>query len=68
MAARATIGGTNVSMTGIGPIRLIATIVLHCSWVSRSTVPHAATPAMFSTTSMLGCLAWMSAANAATSS
>lgn len=59
MAARlaATIGGTNVSMTWIGPIRLMATILLHCSWVSRSTVPQADTPAMLSTTSMAGCAA-----------
>ena len=55
-------------MTWIGPIRLIATIELHCSWVSWSTVPQADTPAMFITTSMLGWRVWMSAPNAATSS
>ena len=42
--------------------------LFHWSWLSRSTVPHAATPAMFITTSMLGWPAWVSAPNAATSS
>ena len=63
-----TIGGTNASMTWIGPIRLMSIIDFQWSWVSRSTVPHAETPAMFITTSIAGWLAWMSAANWVTAS
>ena len=55
-------------MTWIGPIRLTSIIDFQCRWVSWSTVPHAETPAMFITTSIAGWLAWMSAANRATSS
>ena len=55
-------------MTWIGPIRLMATIDSQCRWLRWLTVPHADTPAMFITTSMLGWALWMSAAKAATSS
>ena len=61
-------GGTKFSMTWIGPIRLMSIIDFQSRWVSLSTVPQADTPAMFITTSIAGPLAWMSAANAATSS
>ena len=55
-------------MTWMGPIRLMETIDSQCRWVRWLTVPHADTPAMFITTSMLGWAPWMSAAKAATSS
>lgn len=62
------IGGTKVSMTWMGPIRLMSTSDFQWWWVSLSTVPQADTPAMFITTSIAGCAAWMSAPNSATAS
>ena len=59
---------TLIALPGFWFIRLMEIIDSQCRWVRWLTVPHAETPAMFITMSMLGWAAWMSAANAATCS
>ena len=46
----------------------MSTVRLHCSWLSVSTVPQVAIPAMFITTSMLPASVWISSAIARTAS
>ena len=62
------IGGTKHSSTLIGPIRSISIVRRQCSCSSCSILPQVEIPAMFITTSMLGTIAWTSAAKATTAS